>query len=49
MATITERLAEQYPATNYGWGVTIVPRHERIAGNLRPALWMLTGAVGFCC
>ena len=47
MASITERLAEQYPATNYGWGVTIVPLHERIVGNLRPALWMLTGAVGF--
>jgi putative ABC transport system permease protein len=47
MGTITGRLAEQYPQTNYGWGVTILPLHERIVGNLRPALWTLTGAVGF--
>ena len=47
MATITQRLAEQYPRTNYGWGVTILSLHERIVGNLRPALWTLTGAVGF--
>jgi len=47
MKTITEGLAERYPQTNYGWGVTILPLHERIVGNLRPALWTLTGAVAF--
>ncbi|HVF27964.1 MAG TPA: ABC transporter permease, partial [Pyrinomonadaceae bacterium] len=47
METITKRLAEQYPQTNYGWGVTILPLHERVVGDLRPALWTLTGAVGF--
>jgi len=47
MATITDGLAQQYPPTNFGWGVTIVPLHERIVGNLRPALWTLLAAVGF--
>src|SRR6185436_2296732 len=45
--TITNGLAGQYPQTNFGWGVTILPLHERIVGNLRPALWTLMGAVGF--
>ena len=47
METITNGLASQYPQTNFGWGVTILPLHERIVGNLRPALWTLMGAVGF--
>src|SRR6185436_14525671 len=47
MDTITNGLAGQYPQTNFGWGVTILPLHERIVGNLRPALWTLMGAVGF--
>jgi putative ABC transport system permease protein len=47
MASIAERLAEQYPAANRGLGVNLVPLHEQITGNLRRALLVLLGAVGF--
>ena len=45
MATITERLEQQYPDTNSGWSAIVMPLHERFVGDIRPALMVLLGAV----
>src|ERR1041384_979647 len=47
MTTIVGRLAEQYPDFLTGWGVTLIPIHDAIVQNIRPALLILLGAVGF--
>ncbi|HWP43478.1 MAG TPA: ABC transporter permease, partial [Blastocatellia bacterium] len=47
MDTIAARLAEQYPEANKGVGHTIVPLHDFVVGNIRPALLVLLGAVAF--
>jgi predicted permease len=43
----SQHLAEQYPDSNKGWRLTIVPVLEESAGRFRPALLVLFGAVGF--
>jgi predicted permease len=46
MSIISGRLARQYPATDAGLGVRVVPLFEQIAGSqVRRALWVLGGAV----
>jgi predicted permease len=46
MQAITKRLAIQYPATDAGLGVRLVPLAEQVAGPpVRRALWILAGAV----
>ena len=47
MNGIAARLASQYPDTNGGIGVSVVPLFEQITGQIRSALWVLAGAVGF--
>jgi Acidobacterial duplicated orphan permease len=47
MATISQRLAEQYPDSNRDVGVHLVGYHEQLTGNLRAALLILLGAVVF--
>ena len=47
MGTIGARLDQQYPETNAGWGVTIIPLHERFVGDVRLAMLVLLGAVTF--
>ena len=47
MDAISARLAAQYPADNKGWGATVIPLHEDLVGDVRPALLVLLGAVGF--
>ncbi len=53
MATITGRLALQYPETNAGWGISIIPLRDHVVGSTRPLLLTFLGAVGFvlliCC
>jgi putative ABC transport system permease protein len=44
---IAARLAAQYPEANQGSGVRIVSWSESVGRNIRPALLMLMGAVGF--
>jgi len=44
---ISTRLEELYPEDDKGWGATIVPLREQLVGNVRPALLVLLGAVGF--
>ncbi|HEV2130641.1 MAG TPA: ADOP family duplicated permease, partial [Longimicrobiaceae bacterium] len=46
MTTIGRRLSEAYPDANAGWGVNVVPMHEQVTGDVRPALLVLLGAVG---
>jgi putative ABC transport system permease protein len=47
MSTISSRLELQYPADDKGWGATVVPLREQLVGDVRPALMVLLGAVGF--
>ena len=47
MDGIARRLEEQYPESNARWSLRLVPLQEQIAGNVRPTLLILLGAVGF--
>jgi len=44
---ISQRLEQQYPEDNKGWGATVVPLREQLVGDIRPALLVLLGAVVF--
>ncbi|HKT60817.1 MAG TPA: ABC transporter permease, partial [Gemmatimonadales bacterium] len=46
LATIARRLETEYPGSNAGWGVELIGLHERIVGEIRPALLVFMGAVG---
>jgi putative ABC transport system permease protein len=45
--TIGSQLAKQYPDHNEGVGLAAVPLRESMVGKIRPALYVLLGAVGF--
>lgn len=45
MESIAVGLEEQYPKTNTGRRVSLVPLREGMVGKVRSALWMLFGAV----
>ncbi|HSB12438.1 MAG TPA: ABC transporter permease [Blastocatellia bacterium] len=47
MTTIEGRLEQQYPDTNPGIGISLVGTHEQTTKDIRPALLVLLGAVGF--
>jgi putative ABC transport system permease protein len=44
---VARRMEEQYPATNTGWNLRLVPLQEQLVGNIKPTLFILFGAVGF--
>ena len=46
MQSIDEWLEQQYPDENKDRRRTLIPLHERVVGNTRPALLILFGAVG---
>jgi len=47
MNTISARLAEAYPADDKGWGAVVIRLHDDLVSDVRPALLVLMGAVGF--
>jgi putative ABC transport system permease protein len=47
MDTIAARLAQQYPDYNTRTGAVVLPLHEEVVGDIKPALLILLGAVGF--
>ena len=47
MDAISGGLAKQYPETNTGWSMAVVPFMEVIVGPIRPTLLMLQSTVGF--
>jgi putative ABC transport system permease protein len=47
LSAIAGNLEQQYPQTNTGLGVTLVPLHEQVTGGVRRALLVLLGAVSF--
>jgi putative ABC transport system permease protein len=47
MATIAQRLEQQYPDKNAGKSVHLVALYEQMVKSIRPALLILLGAVGF--
>ena len=44
---VTSSLAGEYPTINGGWRSRLVPLDEEMVGDIRPALMLLFGAVGF--
>ena len=46
MNTISRRLEQQYPASNKGHGVNLIPLQEEVVGSLRPAFLVFVCAVG---
>ncbi|HKQ78548.1 MAG TPA: ABC transporter permease [Blastocatellia bacterium] len=47
MDAIARRLEEQYPESNTGWSLRLVPLHEQMTGTSKTALLVLLGAVAF--
>ena len=46
MSLLANQLAQQYPDTDGGWDVTVVPLLDQVVGEIRPSLLILLGAVG---
>jgi putative ABC transport system permease protein len=47
LATVARLLEQQYPNDNLGHEVQLIPLHEEVVGDVRTALLVLFGAVGF--
>ncbi|HET8826342.1 MAG TPA: ABC transporter permease [Terriglobales bacterium] len=47
MNTISSRLEQQYPVDDKGWGALLRPLQADLVNDVRPALLVLLGAVGF--
>jgi putative ABC transport system permease protein len=47
MDTIAAGLEQEFPAFDTGWGVRVFSLRDELAGNIRPALLLLAGAVAF--
>ena len=46
MDAVAANLEAQYPESNTGWNLRMVPLQEQLVGNIRPTLRVLFGAVG---
>jgi putative ABC transport system permease protein len=47
LATLAKRLEREHPESDTGKGINPVPLQEQKVGNVKPALFMLQGAVAF--
>jgi putative ABC transport system permease protein len=47
LTTIANALAIETPQRNARWGARVVPMHDELSGEYRPALLILAGAVAF--
>ena len=47
LKAMTDQLAIDFPASNDGWDSFPVPLHEQVVGDVKTALMVLPGAVGF--
>jgi putative ABC transport system permease protein len=47
LKTIEARISEDDPQHSKGFSAEVIPVREQLVGNVRPALWILLGAVGF--
>jgi putative ABC transport system permease protein len=47
MTLIADRLATTYPDSNAGWGARVVSAQEQLVTTVRPALMLISAAVGF--
>jgi putative ABC transport system permease protein len=45
MNTISSRLEQLYPTDDKGWGAVVVPLHDDLVSDVRPAMLVLLGAV----
>jgi putative ABC transport system permease protein len=47
MSTISSRLEQLFPGDDKGWGAIVIPLHEQLVSEVRPALLVLLGSVAF--
>jgi putative ABC transport system permease protein len=47
MTLVASRLATTYPDSNTGWGARVVAVQQQLVTTVKPALLMISGAVGF--
>ena len=46
MTRVHAELTRRFPGFNTGWTANVVPLREQLTGDVRPALWVMLGAVG---
>ena len=47
MRRVHAELTKRFPEINTGWTANVVPLRQQLTGDVRPALWVMLGAVGF--
>jgi putative ABC transport system permease protein len=47
MKRVHAELTRRFPDANSGWSANVVPLKQQLTGGVRPALWVMLGAVGF--
>jgi putative ABC transport system permease protein len=47
MARVHAELTRRFPEFNTGWTARVVPLRDELTGAIKPALWVMLGAVGF--
>jgi putative ABC transport system permease protein len=47
MVRVAGDLTNMFPSFNAGWSATVLPLREQLTGSVRPALFVLAGAVAF--
>ena len=49
MDAIAANLESQYPESNTGWNLRMVPLRDQLVGNIRPTLKVLLALSHSCC